>query len=189
MTRYFKRIQMNIPFNKSKRQACSSFCIAVGLSLFATSCNTSSQSTRITEQSSEFRKLSVNDQKEVEKGAIAEGFTFEMVYMALGTPSDIETSADAMQTKWTYRNFYPNKKISDDSIYRKPPRVKPLERSLRKWKRDNREVIQIALDSQREYVQRLRAPIAGLPDTPAVKLEVVFQDNAVSEYLINGQKV
>ena len=177
---------MNILFNKPKRQTCASLCIAVGLSLFATSCNTSSQSTRITELSGEFSNLSANDQKEVGKGAIAEGFTFEMVYMALGAPSDIETSADAMQTKWTYRNFYPSATATDMSIYRKPRRD-PLQRTFRKW-------FNHSLSAQKANIMKIRQArtmpkkALGSPDMPASKLEIFYQEKTVSEYRINGLK-
>ncbi len=56
-----------------------------------------------------YEKLTPAEQKKIKEGAIALGFTPDMVYMAMGLPSKVEPVEETggRAELWTYRNYYP----------------------------------------------------------------------------------
>lgn len=155
-------------------------------------CNTtpSPQNSRIAELRTEFELLPSIVKAEVSKGGIAQGYTLEMVYMALGRPDDIETMADGVRLEWTYRNFYPSAKIFGASLYG-TRRINPLEKASQRWMNSNRREIQDEVNNGVE-IKSVQNASMDLPDmdsaVPGVTLSVIFIEQQVSEYRINGQK-
>lgn len=60
---------------------------------------------RIAENRTVFADLSPEAQHDIRNGQVSLGFTPAMVYMALGKPAQINTSADAKEVRWTYIYF------------------------------------------------------------------------------------
>jgi predicted small secreted protein len=84
---------------------------------------------RIQEKSAVYATLRISDKLFVQKGVIAPGFTPDMVYMAMGRPSKVESKADPGAGRvelWTYNNYYPPLDaghmqyvpVSGESVYR-----------------------------------------------------------------------
>lgn len=78
----------------------------------------SSPAARIQEKFAVFQRLSTTEQALIRQGEIEEGFTADMVYMALGRPSSTERIPTGGE-KWTYRNYYPSTHISNETLYQK----------------------------------------------------------------------
>lgn len=68
-------------------------------------CASSTIESRIAERAQAFQALAPEVQQAVREGAIAAGFTPDMVYMALGEPSERSPGPDGAEV-WTYRNFF-----------------------------------------------------------------------------------
>jgi hypothetical protein len=79
---------------------CCGSVFAAALSLMVMGC-ASSVSSRIQEKSEVFVALPAEYQIKVRQGMVDEGFTPDMVYMALGKPSRV------VGGKWIYRNYFP----------------------------------------------------------------------------------
>jgi hypothetical protein len=61
---------------------------------------------RILEKSAAYNALKPREQENILGGAIERGNTTDMVYMALGKPSKIVTSADGTKAMWVYVEYY-----------------------------------------------------------------------------------
>jgi len=70
-------------------------------------CETSGITNRIQEKSVVFNNLAPWQRRDIQNGVVDVGFSTDMVYMALGKPSKIVTSANGKETVWTYNNYYP----------------------------------------------------------------------------------
>ncbi len=90
------RIYMNLPFPLR---------FWPGLLLVALLAGCSSIQKRIAENPDAFAPLSPEAKQTIRDGHVSLGFTPVMVYMALGKPSKINTSADGMETTWTYIHY------------------------------------------------------------------------------------
>jgi hypothetical protein len=75
--------------------------------LILAGCESSGVSSRVQEKSAVFNQLEPWQQRDIQNGVVGIGFSTDMVYMALGKPSKIVTSADGHDTIWTYNNYYP----------------------------------------------------------------------------------
>jgi hypothetical protein len=74
-----------------------------------TGCETTSINSRIAEKSAVFGTLNEATQKNLREGTIEQGYTADMVYIALGSPSKVKVR-DTAQGKvgiWEYANFFP----------------------------------------------------------------------------------
>jgi hypothetical protein len=78
---------------------------ALGLTLLLTGCE-SDGSARIQEKSAVYASLKPWQKKYIDTGVIAKGFTPDMVYMAIGNPSE-KKPADGGEL-WTFKNYYPS---------------------------------------------------------------------------------
>jgi hypothetical protein len=85
------------------------FTLASLLAVFLTGCATNDISARIREKSSVYATLPPVQQEKINQGIIALGFTGDMVYMAMGPPSQVEPveKTGGHAELWTYRNYYP----------------------------------------------------------------------------------
>lgn len=80
---------------------------ALAVILLVSSCDISGVNTRIQEKSVVFNNLEPWQQRDIQNGIVNVGYSTDMVYMALGKPSKIVTSANGEETIWTYNNYYP----------------------------------------------------------------------------------
>ena len=64
-------------------------------------------SSRIAEKSVVYNNLAPWQQRDIQDGVVSIGGSTDMVYMALGKPSKIVTSANGTETTWTYTNYFP----------------------------------------------------------------------------------
>jgi hypothetical protein len=77
---------------------------AFGFALLVAGCSTG-PSARIQEKSSVYATLKTWEKKHIDQGVIANGFTPDMVYMAVGNPSKVKSQGN--EELWTYNNYYP----------------------------------------------------------------------------------
>ena len=88
------------------------FGAAVLLTLLVTGCETDDGgiTARTQEKAASYAKLQFWQKNFIAKGVIAESFTPDMVYMAMGHPNKIETKTfpQGSVELWTYSRYYPN---------------------------------------------------------------------------------
>lgn len=86
------------------KNASSACALIVAVSLTAGCAST--QTARIQEKSAVFQQLTPKEQKQILHEKVRTGFTADMVYLALGRPSQVTTVSDtagvAME-EWTYK--------------------------------------------------------------------------------------
>ena len=82
------------------------FAGIIALALLA-GCETTGVDNRIKEMPTLFGSLPPWKQENVRKGIFEIGDPTEIIYLTLGQPSRIVTSADGKETTWTYLNYYP----------------------------------------------------------------------------------
>lgn len=75
------------------------------LALTCTGCGTNAVTARIQEKAAVFARLTPAQQEQIKHGGIEPGYTQDMVYMALGQPNKITTSANGRDTTWVYKNY------------------------------------------------------------------------------------
>lgn len=80
---------------------------ALAVALIVTGCDSTSSAARIQEKSSVYSALTPAEQLQIQHGGIEMGFSQDMVYMSLGKPTRVASSADGQETTWTYTNYYP----------------------------------------------------------------------------------
>ena len=81
------------------------------LALFVTGCETDGGvAARVQEKSAAYAALKTWQKQLIDHGTIAQGFTPDMVYMALGRPDMIDAKdlPQGHAELWTYTHFYPN---------------------------------------------------------------------------------
>lgn len=103
-------------------------CSILGL----TGCNNTPQARRIEQNPELFAQLPPEVQSGVSRGSIALGYTPNMVFLALGRPDKVESSADGQSFIWTYRRFYPAAAVVSDSLYYIPD-PDPLGKIVEMW--------------------------------------------------------
>ena len=84
---------------------------ALLLALLVTGCESDGgMSARAQEKSATYAALKPWQKKYIDKGSVAEGFTPDMVYIAMGRPDKVETKelAAGNAEMWTYSRFYPS---------------------------------------------------------------------------------
>jgi hypothetical protein len=81
--------------------------VALATLVFTAGCETTGSAARIQEKSVVFNNLAPWQQQDIQNGIVGVGYSTDMVYMALGKPSKIVTTADGLETVWTYNNYYP----------------------------------------------------------------------------------
>ena len=87
------------------------FAAALGLALLVTGCETDGGiAARTREKSAVYATLKVSEKRFIDKGVIAIGFTPDMVYVAMGHPSKVESKdyPEGKRELWTYSRYYPN---------------------------------------------------------------------------------
>lgn len=81
--------------------------------LLLSGCETTSISTRIEEKSAVFAQLTPEEQENIRQGVVELGYTADMVYMALGKPTRVETkdTPDGPIGLWTFDKYYPSSDV------------------------------------------------------------------------------
>ncbi|MCX6945598.1 MAG: hypothetical protein NT173_12725 [Opitutales bacterium] len=82
--------------------------VALAALLLVTGCETTGAPSRIQEKSAVFDNLAPWQQRDIQDGVVGIGYSTDMVYMAIGKPSKIVTTANGQETVWTYNNYYPS---------------------------------------------------------------------------------
>ena len=83
------------------------FLFVLGAPWFFSACDSSGVTGRIEEKAVVFNQLEPWQQRDIRNGVVNVGNSTDMVYMALGRPTKIVTTADGAETTWTYSNYYP----------------------------------------------------------------------------------
>lgn len=81
--------------------------------LFA-GCESTGVTARIQEKRAVYATLAQEQQQMIQSGGLDVGYSPDMVYLAFGKPSRIETKngADGPVTVWTYTRFYPTEAVA-----------------------------------------------------------------------------
>lgn len=103
----------------------------VWLALVLAGCSTIDS--RIHEKAAVFNQLSPADQAKILQGIIAVGFTPDMVYMALGKPTEIRerTEEGSQETLWVYSTYYDHYEGTVHAGYRRWVYFDPRIRAYR----------------------------------------------------------
>jgi len=185
---------------------------AVGVNL-QTGCGTTPAARRIEQHPELFAQLPPEVQSEVSRGSIALGHTPNMVFLALGRPDKVESSADGQSFVWTYRNFYPAATVVSEPLYYIPD-PDPLQKAVDMWlanvdrfdqltKPDNLKkkpgetwqeyakhhygdpVLGNILEDQSYSHRDSRVIMGDAPQVVAMRLDVHFKHKVVSDAVIN----
>ena len=84
---------------------CSVSLATILAAFFITGCESSGIPNRIQEKSVIFNTLPPVQQQDIKNGYFGEGYTMDMVYIAVGKASKI--TANGQDILWTFNNFYP----------------------------------------------------------------------------------
>jgi len=148
-----------------------------------TGCETTGVDTRIKEMPTLFRSLPTWKQQNVRKGIFEIGDSTEIIYLTLGQPSKIVTSADGKETKWTYQNYYP--------IWTKPV---PSTHVRTEGGAYYSPVIESA-NAPRSKTSLFSTGIVGtvqtsldVPDLPPDTLFVIFRNDKVYDAMLESQQ-
>ena len=77
----------------------------------------STTATRIEEKAKVYAALPADVQKKLQDGMVETGYTANMVYIALGRPTEVAVTADGKVGIWTYKDFYPSAAVSPRPFY------------------------------------------------------------------------
>ena len=151
-------------------------------------CASSTIESRIAERSAAFNTLPPEIQRAVREGAIAAGFTADMVYMALGAPSERGPGPGGGEL-WTYRNFFYSDQLADAQratrAAPRPPAALGHSRQLSAW---SDSTLPSGGSGQGDMVNTPRSSGGtggGAVDVPPpVTLRVAFRDGRVTGYAL-----
>lgn len=89
------------------RKLSVSLGASLALAWLMAGCATSTLPARIQEKSAAYAALTPEQRKNVESGTIEVGYTTDMVYLALGTPRQVQTkdTPEGKAEMWSYTNF------------------------------------------------------------------------------------
>ena len=102
---------MDIPTSMGKKSPSLAFCATALLVLCVAGCETTGGiDARIQEKSAFYAALKPCQKKYISQGVVVPGFTPDMVYLAVGSPSRVEPMKDSegnMGEIWIYTRYYP----------------------------------------------------------------------------------
>ncbi len=100
-----------MPMLSQKTQPMKKQLLPLGAALAAVllvaGCDSTGSASRIQEKNAVYSTLTPAEQLQIQNGGIEPGFTQDMVYMSIGKPTRVSSSADGKETTWTYTNYYP----------------------------------------------------------------------------------
>ena len=154
-------------------------------------CTTTPQAERAAERAASFARLPSAQQADISRDLVDQGYSLEMVYIALGRPDSIEASADGNECQWTYRNFYLSAQVGGRPLYSTRSRHQPGAAAGRVF-----GLSEPAFTGPRSASLRqdpagsTPAPMrpsgtGGEPDVPPVTLAITFVDGAVARIVQN----
>lgn len=175
---------------KTGGHLCTLLAVALA-ALGCGGCTTTPQAERAAERAASFARLPPAQQADVSRGLVDQGYSLEMVYIALGRPDAIEASADGNECRWTYRNFYLSAQVDGRPLYSTRSRHQPGAAASRVF-----GSAQPAFTSPRSAGLRqdpagsIPAPThpsgtSGEPDVPPVTLAVTFVGGVVTRIVQN----
>jgi|UniRef100_UPI004048EAFD hypothetical protein len=128
----------------------------LGLITGCESTPTTPQSLRTAELSADYQKLSAESKEDVGKGLISRGQDPKTVYMALGKPDLITTSADGHVVTWIYDNYLPpqtkeQKQATYKDIKQRNNLSEPLQDIFESW---NANVERHSMETNAEIAPR-----------------------------------
>lgn len=166
------------------------FALLLGVALLGLSgCETVGDTVRqqrLTAHPTEVGTLTPAVRARVEQGGVQDGDTFEAIFLALGTPDYVETSADGMDTLWRYEKFYHHVTVNGAPVFptaRKapgaalPPKLAPLRGSsltTDEYARQNSH------NGSELPPPPRTTTTAEPPPLPAVELEIQFRGRTVA---------
>lgn len=155
------------------------------------------RASRRSEQAAALGQLPSAAQRQVQEAKVERGQTFEMIYMILGTPDRVETSADGTDTQWSYRKFYHDVTILGVSLFPgrtqrdDKPRADPMNKLLLGATAQTRG--DYARANTRGDYEMPRPPREipddGGPELPGADLEVFFQNGQVTDVTVTRDTV
>ncbi|MBS0663306.1 MAG: hypothetical protein JSR48_08570 [Verrucomicrobia bacterium] len=161
---------------------------AIALTVLGTGCSSSSIESRIAERAAAFQSLAPENQQAVREGAIAVGFTPDMVYMALGQPSERGNAPGGFEV-WTYRNFFFSDRLEEARRAHRPAaRPTPAlgqSRQLSAWS-DSTLPSGASVRGDQIDTPRTSGGTGGavMEVPPAATLRVAFRDGRVTGYAL-----
>ena len=153
----------------------------IGLIVLA-GCETTPQAGRIAELKPAFEQLPRIEQKKVARGAIDQGYTMQMIYMALGRPDQITAAPDGNAVQWSYRQLYPTEGMNQGPLYRAHPNALSGGAAGRAWS---------GFKGHGEAGMPRPHAVADAPsgpDLPPIDLDVSFRDGKVTFIKVNPDK-
>ena len=159
-----------------------------------TGCETvadSAQQRRITELPAAHAQLPAVAQKQVRERNVERGQTFGMVYVILGTPDYVETSADGGETQWLYKKFYQHVKVMGVELF--PQRPKRDKGTQLRADRMDHLLLGPASQTREEYARASthggyemprpprEAPAGDEPLLPGAELAIFFRGATVAD--------
>ena len=147
---------------------------ALAAVLFVTGCESTGVTTRIQEKSTVFNTLAPWQQRDIKNGIVGVGYSTDMVYIALGKPSKIVTSANGQETVWTYNNYFPPTATYHSQTSLANPGSTNSSRSVESANAP-RSTKSLSDTSSKGYAQSQ----LDVPDLPSDTLYVTFRDGQV----------
>lgn len=149
------------------------------LALVITGCASNEIAARIRERSSVYATLPPAQQEKIEQGVIALGFTPDMVYMAMGLPSQVEPVEDTggRAELWTYRNYYPQ--VDAAHMQQAGYRTEAPYQPSRTYAGSNVPIGSRRGQSAAAYTGGPQGAMTEPADLQAFTLRILFQDGKV----------
>jgi hypothetical protein len=151
---------------------------SLALALLVPGCETKNLSARIQEKSAVYASLTPEQRKNVESGTIEVGYTSDMVYLALGSPHQVQTkdTPEGKAEMWSYTNFYATGPASTVSFNSPGTRYTMMQAPLSASSRGG---------APRTSASGDPTPTLGLADIPSQTLYVFLFDGKVFEIKVD----
>jgi hypothetical protein len=151
--------------------------------LLVAGCDSTGSATRIQEKSAVYSTLTPAEQLQIQNGGIEPGFSQDMVYMSLGKPTRVSSSADGKETTWTYLNYYPPSRTPQANA-----RLSRTGGDARARNATSTEAPNVSTGAGPGSSSSLSStaasgnePSLNIPDMPSATLHVVFTEGKLTD--------